>query len=63
LPNSFAESQKVSVSIRKLKRELIMTELEIINDELDRTKKHLNEYKYLQSKKTNQEQKNIGNTS
>ena len=49
--NLFAESQKAKVDIGKLKRELLMTELEIINDELARTKKHLNEYKYLQSKK------------
>ena len=55
-------AQKAKIDIKRLKRELLMTELEIINDELARTKKHLNEYKDLQSKKSkkiNQEQKNI----
>ncbi len=45
------ESQVTSMGIGKLKHELVMAEIEMINDELTRIKKCLSENKDQQSKK------------
>ena len=46
------KSKEKKMDINELKRELVLTELEIINDELARTKKQLADYKNKQKRKT-----------